>query len=273
MKDVTSKRQKSKNCLAESGKQNFSESERVAAIELVGETSVKKKKSVKCDRDVNLENFTDGEQVVSMENVSDHDDSISGEKDPTSKSTKRQKAKKIAKTSVSYLAKISILSAMAVVLLLIEFPILPATPHLKLNFSDVPSLLASFMFGPITGVIVNGVKVGLGLLIRGTSTGFVGDLSNLVSGSLYALVAGVIYLIKKNKLCAVLALIFSSIVFCIAMWFCNQWFLLPMYGMKEVEVQMPMLWWTLLFNVIKTVLTCIITVFIYKGTHRLFNRF
>lgn len=188
-------------------------------------------------------------------------------------SAKKQKVQKVAKKSVSYLAKISILSAMAVVLLLIEFPILPAAPHLKLNISDVPTLLASFMFGPITGAIVNAIKVGVGLLIRGTSTAFVGDLSNLVSGTLYAVVAGIIYLLKKNKLGAILALVISSVIFCVAMWFCNQWFLLPLFGMKDVEVQMPMLWWTLLFNFIKVVLTCVVTMFIYKGTHRLFNRF
>lgn len=188
-------------------------------------------------------------------------------------SEKKQKAKKIAKKSVSYLAKVSILSAMAVILLYIEFPLLPAVPHLKLNVSDVPALLASFMFGPITGTIVNAVKVGMCLLLRGTSTGFVGDLSNLVSGTLYVVVAGVVYLIKKNKLGAILALISSSIVFCVAMWFCNQWFLLPMFGIKDQATMMPMLWWTLLFNFIKTTLTCVITMFIYKGTHRLFNRF
>jgi hypothetical protein len=34
-----------------------------------------------------------------------------------------------------------------------------------------------------------------------------------------------------------------------------------------------MLWWTLLFNAIKVVLTGGITFFLYKGTRRLFNRF
>ena len=158
-------------------------------------------------------------------------------------------------------------------MLYIEFPILPMVGHLKLNISDVPSLLASFMFGPISGTIVNAIKIGLCLLLRGTSTGFVGDLSNLVSGTLYAITAGIIYLIKKDKLGAILALIFSSIVFCIAMWFCNQWFLLPMFGITENAAMMPMLWWTLLFNVIKTTLTCVITMLIYKKLHNLFNKF
>ena len=177
-------------------------------------------------------------------------------------------AKEFSFKSITYLTKVSMFSALAVVLLYIEFPLLPAVPHLKLNVSDVPSLLASFMFGPITGTVVNAVKIAVCLLLRGTSTGFVGDLSNLVSGTLYTVIAGLIYLLRKNKVGAIIALSVSSAVFCVAMWFCNQWFLLPMFGIKDLDAMMPMLWWTLLFNVIKTVLTCLITFFIYKPLSR-----
>ena len=173
--------------------------------------------------------------------------------------------------SVTYLAKVSMLTALAVVLLYIEFPILPAVPHLKLNVSDVPTLLASFMFGPITGIVVNAVKIGACLLLRCTSTGFVGDLSNFISGTLYAGIAGLFYLIRRNKLSAIISLIISSIVFCIAMWFCNQYMLLPMFGITDQSAMMPMLWWTLLFNVIKVVLTCLLTFFIYKPLSRIMH--
>ena len=187
--------------------------------------------------------------------------------------TKQAKRKANTKRSVSYLAKISILSAMAVVLLYIEFPLFPAVPHLKLNVSDVPALLATFIFGPISGTIVNAVKIGICLLLRGTSTGFVGDLSNLISGTLYVVTAGLIYKFNKSKLGAVLSLAISSVVFCGVMWVCNQFMLLPFFGIKEDAVIMPMLWWTLLFNFIKCALTSVITFFIYKRTHKLLNRF
>ena len=177
-------------------------------------------------------------------------------------------AREFSFKSITYLTKVSMFSALAVVLLYIEFPLLPAVPHLKLNVSDVPRLLATFMFGPITGTVVNAVKIGVCLLLRGTSTGFVGDLSNLVSGTLYTVVAGLIYLLRRNKVGAIIALSVSSAVFCVAMWFCNQWFLLPMFGIKDMAAMMPMLWWTLLFNVIKTVLTCLLTFFIYKPLSR-----
>ena len=187
--------------------------------------------------------------------------------------TADKKKNSVARRSVSYIAKISILSAMAVVLLYIEFPLFPAVEHLKLNVSDVPALLATFIFGPISGTIVNAVKIGICLLLRGTSTGFVGDLSNLISGTLYVVTAGLVYKFNKSKIGAILSLAISSVVFCGVMWICNQFMLLPFFGIKDNAVIIPMLWWTLLFNFIKCALTSVITFFIYKRTHRLLNRF
>lgn len=178
-----------------------------------------------------------------------------------------------AHRSAAYISKIAMLSALGCVLLLIEFPIFPATPWLKLNFSDLPTLLASFMFGPISGTIVNAVKIGVTLLARGTSSAFVGDLSNLISGTLYALTAGIIYKLKKDKSGAIIALISGSLLFCISMIACNAFLLLPAYGIKDQSAMIPLLLWTLLFNVIKTSVTSLLTFFLYKKLHMLFKKF
>ncbi len=164
------------------------------------------------------------------------------------------------------------LCAAAVGLLYIEFPIFTATPWLELNVSDFPALLASFMFGPISGVIVNGVKVGLCLLLRGTSTGFVGDISNLVSGTLYALAAGVIYKIKKDKAGAIISLVVSGALFIASMWIFNRFVLLPLFKIPE-DTYTAVLLWTALFNLVKVGVTGIITFFVYKSVHFLFNKF
>ena len=56
------------------------------------------------------------------------------------------------------LITISMLSAIAFVLTFIKFPIPFLPPYLTLDFSDVPSLLATFTFGPVAGIIVALVK-------------------------------------------------------------------------------------------------------------------
>jgi len=198
-------------------------------------------------------------------------DAAKGGSDAVIRTGKKYKKKGVRTTL--YLAKVAILTALGVVLLLIEFPIFPATPHLQLNISDVPSLLAAFMYGPVTGVLVSSLKVGLGLLIRGTSTAFVGDLSNLISGAVYALSAGLIYVFRRKKSGAILGLAVGSVLFMAIMWLANQFFLLPMFGISDKGVMMPYLWWTLLFNAIKCTVTSVVTFLLYKATHSLFNDF
>ena len=196
---------------------------------------------------------------------------VKSEKANEKKTCPVKKHAKIYK-SATYIAKIAMLCAAAVGLLYIEFPIFTATPWLELNVSDFPALLASFMFGPISGVIVNGVKVGLCLLLRGTSTGFVGDISNLVSGTLYALAAGVIYKIKKDKAGAIISLVVSGALFIASMWIFNRFVLLPLFKIPE-DTYTAVLLWTALFNLVKVSVTGIITFFVYKSVHFLFNKF
>lgn len=185
----------------------------------------------------------------------------------------KQKNRSNTYRSATYLAKIAMLSALGCLLLVIEFPIFPATPWLKMNFSDLPTLLAAFMFGPISGIIVNAVKIGITLLARGTSSGFVGDISNLISGTLYALTAGIIYRIRKDKIGAIIALAAGSFVFCVSMILCNAFILLPAYGITDKSAILPLLLWTLLFNVIKTIATSLLTFLLYKKTHTLMQKF
>ncbi len=203
-------------------------------------------------------------QIVSLRKIRAAKNSASAGHAPTARFSKRD----TTVHSAIYLAHVAFFSALGVALLYLEFPLLPATPWLEMNFSDVPTLLASFMYGPITGAAVNIVKIVVKLLISGTSTNLVGPLSNLISGTVYAVVAGLIYKLRRNKRGAVLSLFVSSLVFCGAMWLCNQFILLPVYGMTEHSVMMTALWWTLLFNVIKTAATCVITFLLYKPLSR-----
>ena len=44
----------------------------------------------------------------------------------------------------------AMLSAVALVLMLLEFPLLPAAPYLKMDFSDIPAVLAGVLFDRFT---------------------------------------------------------------------------------------------------------------------------
>ncbi|MDT3972846.1 ECF transporter S component, partial [Staphylococcus saprophyticus] len=56
------------------------------------------------------------------------------------------------------LITISMLSAVAFILMFIKFPIPFLPPYLTLDFGDVPALLATFILGPVAGLIVEFIK-------------------------------------------------------------------------------------------------------------------
>ena len=79
--------------------------------------------------------------------------------------------------NLNKMIKISLLAAIAVVLMYFDFPIIPAFPWLKIDLSEVPALMGGFAYGPVAGGIIVILKVFLRFLIKGTETGFVGALA------------------------------------------------------------------------------------------------
>ncbi|MFT8038249.1 ECF transporter S component, partial [Salmonella enterica subsp. enterica serovar Enteritidis] len=74
-----------------------------------------------------------------------------------------------------------------------------APPFLKFDISDLPALLGSFAMEPMAGVIVQFMKNILKLVVSGSGTGGVGELSNFVVGSIFTYTAGYIYYKNKTK--------------------------------------------------------------------------
>ena len=92
---------------------------------------------------------------------------------------------------------ISLLSAIAFVLMMLEIPIFAAIPvlqHLKLDFGDVPAALAGVLLSPGVGVVVELIKNLLELLVRGIGSqmGF-GNLMNLLVGCAYVVPFACLY--------------------------------------------------------------------------------
>ena len=106
--------------------------------------------------------------------------------------------KSIGRNSVRYITVTAMLSAVAYVLMFIDFPIPFLIPSfIQMDISELPALIGSFALGPVCGVLICLVKNLLHLFI--TSTGGVGELSNFLLGVMFVLPAGIIYDMKKNK--------------------------------------------------------------------------
>ena len=133
--------------------------------------------------------------------------------------------------SLSYITKVGILSALAAVLMLFEFP-LPfiAPPFYELDFSELPVLIGSFALGPVAGILIELFKNLLNLLINGTDTAFVGEFANFLMGCAFVLPAAIWYRLKKSRVSALLGMGLGTIALTIVGTLINYFVLIPMYS-------------------------------------------
>ena len=106
----------------------------------------------------------------------------------------------------------AMLSAVAFILMFIEFPIPMLIPaFIKMEFSDLPALLGAFALGPVYGVIISFMKNLLHIVIKGTSTACVGELSNFILGAIFSAVAGYIYKHHKSRKTAIIGAVAGAV--------------------------------------------------------------
>ncbi|MCR5255878.1 MAG: ECF transporter S component [Acetatifactor sp.] len=133
------------------------------------------------------------------------------------------------------IAMIGMFSAVSVILMLFEIPLPFAPGFYKLDFSELPILIGTFAFGPAAGVMMEFIKILLKLLIKGTSTAFVGELANFAVGCSFIIPASVVYAFKKTKVNAIIACLVGALSMAIFGSAFNALYLLPafaaLYGM------------------------------------------
>ena len=167
---------------------------------------------------------------------------------------------------------IGICSAIAMVLHVLDFPLLFLAPEFyKLDFSELPVLLCGFYLGPAATVACEGVKVLLKLLVKGTSTAFVGDFANFVVGCSFVLPATFIYHAHKSKHSAVIGLVVGTLSMSILGSAFNAIYLLPkfsqLFGLPmDVIVGMGSKIHPAVRNVTTFVMLCVAPLNLVKGS-------
>lgn len=130
---------------------------------------------------------------------------------------------------------IGVFSAMAAILMVLEFPVPFAPSFYAIDFSELPALIGAFAFGPVAGVMIEFCKIVIKILIKPTSTAFVGELANFVTSCMLVLPASVIYLFKKNRKSAILSTVCGTLIMTVFGTCFNAIYLLPkfaqMFGM------------------------------------------
>lgn len=188
--------------------------------------------------------------------------------------------KEIKHMNTAVVAGTAMLVAVAFILQYIEMsiPIMPA--FIKLDFSDLPEVIAAYAYGPVYGVLVCFLKNLIHLPF--TSSAGIGELSNFVLGAIFVIPAGLIYKRKKSKKNAIVGGVIGAIFMGVASIVTNYFVIYPLYytvlgfpevailGMYKViapfveNILQCLIVFNLPFTVIKGLISVGITMFIYK---------
>lgn len=166
---------------------------------------------------------------------------------------------------------ISISAAIAAILYMVDFPLPFLAPGFyKLDFSELPVMLCGFFLGPSAAVICEGGKVLIKLLLKSTTTAFVGDLANFVVGCSFVLPAAIWYHIRKSRHSALMGLILGTACMTVFGSLFNAVYLLPkfaqLYGMPlDAIIAMGSEIWSGVTSVTTFVLLCVAPLNLIKG--------
>lgn len=168
--------------------------------------------------------------------------------------------------NLSRMIKISLLVAISVILMYIDFPIIPAFPWLQIDLSEVPALMGGFAYGPLVGGVIVVLKVLLRFLLKGTGTALVGELANIIIGLSLVIPAAYIYHRNKSKKSAITGMIVGALVMQLGGIFANVYILLPLFQMhmEGAELMTYIFAGLVPFNGIKAILASVITYVLYK---------
>lgn len=195
--------------------------------------------------------------------------------------------KKTRTNKTRNMVSIAMLAAVAVVLMLFEFPLPFLPPFYKIDASELPVIIGAFAMGPWAGILIELIKVLLNLLIDGTTTVFVGEFANFLIGCSYVVPASVVYYYRKTKKNAVLGLLLGTVVCAVVGCLLNAYLLLPAYSKAfkmDIEALIAMgtaankaidsmftfvIFATAPLNILKCGLVSIFTILIYKPISRI----
>ena len=193
-------------------------------------------------------------------------------------------------SSTHYITYTAIFAALAGVLMLVEIPLFFAPGFYKLDLSEIPIFICTFYLGPVAGVAAELVKVLVKLLLKGTSTAFVGDFANFVVGCSFVLPASVVYHAHPGKKTALIGMAVGAAVMTIFGSAFNAVYLLPKFaalfhmpldaiigmGTKVnsaiTSVSTLVLFAVVPFNLLKGVVVSLLTFLLYKRISPLLHR-
>ncbi|WP_160721414.1 ECF transporter S component [Bacillus sp. USDA818B3_A] len=178
--------------------------------------------------------------------------------------------------NVKAFVSIGMLSSLAYLLMLLNFP-LPVFPNfLFVDFSDIPALIAALIFGPLAGILVEFFKNVLNYFATGSQTGVpVGHIANFIAGIVFVLPTLFVYNRLKTKKGMTIALVAGTVIMAVVMSALNYIAILPAYtllmGFPDMRnLVIPAI---LPFNILKGIMMSVIFMLLFIRMQTWINKF
>lgn len=167
---------------------------------------------------------------------------------------------------------IAMLGSVSFVMMLLNFP-LPGLPSfLKIDFSDVPALIAVITMGPVAGILVELLKNLLEWISVGSPTGVpVGQMANFATGVLFILPVYYVYNRFTSVKGIIAGLVVATLAMTIGMAVLNYVAFIPMYAYfmnYHLDAYETIVLGIIPFNLIKGVMLFAIVLVLFKTMNK-----
>ena len=151
----------------------------------------------------------------------------------------------------------------------IHMPIIPGVYFLEYDPADIPILIGTFLFGPLSGVALTVlVSVIQGVTVSAAS-GPIGIIMHFLATGTFVLLAGNLYRAHRTRKAALLGLAAGTLAMTAVMCVCNLVFTPLFMGSPVGEVVKLLLPAIIPFNLAKAAINSVITYLVYKPISRL----
>ena len=179
----------------------------------------------------------------------------------------------LMKIGVRKMVVLAVLAALSVVLMqFIRFPIIPAAPYLIYEPADIPMLIGSFVYGPISGFLITIVVSAIQATLFSTD-GIVGFVMHVIASGTFVIVSGLIYKRFHSLKGAIAALVVGTICRALVMIPTNLIIQTNFYGQPYDLVKSMIVPAIIPFNLLVAGINSVVTIIVYKSISKVIGKF
>ena len=164
------------------------------------------------------------------------------------------------------LVTMALMVAISILLVyLVHFPIFPAAPFLEYDPADIPIFIATYLYGPISGLIVTAVTCVIQGFTVSASSGVIGIIMHFFATGSFVLLAGFIFRKKKDNAHLAIASVSGTLIMTVSMVIWNMIFT-PLFLGTPIDQVLPLMLPAIIpFNLIKAAVNALVAALVYKG--------